>query len=64
MKEAEKATAAAFREISKRAEAGWQGLWHGEKPAVLVGAATCGRAAGALEVAEAFRDVNIPCYLL
>ncbi len=29
---------------------------HGQRPRVLVGAATCGRAAGALEVLDAFRE--------
>ena len=44
-----------FDEIRRRAESRWRDILEGTKPYVLVGAATCGRAAGALEVAEAFR---------
>ena len=58
------APADAFREIKERAETQWQEIWK-EKPVVLVGAATCGRAAGAIEVLQAFRDEikkrNIDC---
>ena len=32
---------------------------HGQRPRVLVGAATCGRAAGALEVLDAFVDAEM-----
>ncbi len=49
------AIASAFQEIKSRAEAHWQELWHSGKPVVLVGTATCGRAAGALEVLQALR---------
>jgi (2Fe-2S) ferredoxin len=49
------AIAAAFEEIRKPAEAGWQELWR-DRPVVMVGAATCGRAAGALDVLKAFRE--------
>lgn len=45
-----------FREIKTGADARWKDLWREDQPLVLVGAATCGRAAGALEVAQAFRD--------
>jgi len=45
-----------FQEIKDHALAGWQELWDGKKPVIMVGAATCGRAAGALEVEEALRE--------
>ncbi len=45
-----------FREIKSRAESQWWELRDGGKPVVLVGTATCGRAAGALEVVQAIRD--------
>jgi len=43
----------AFQEIKSRAEWHWRSLCG--KPAIMVGAATCGRAAGALEVLRAIR---------
>ena len=45
-----------FGEIKSRAESQWQELSNSGKPVILVGAATCGRAAGALEVLQAFRE--------
>jgi NADH-quinone oxidoreductase subunit F len=58
------AVADAFREIKERAETHWQEIWN-DKPVILVGAATCGRAAGAIEVLQTFRDEirkrNIDC---
>jgi len=42
-----------FDEIRRRARSEWEALEHGSKPRILVGAATCGRAAGALTVLEA-----------
>jgi len=45
-----------FREIKSRAESQWRELRDSGKPAIMVGAATCGRAAGALEVVQAIRD--------
>ena len=58
------ATAAAYSGIRERAEAHWRNLSL-NKPVIMVGAATCGRAAGALEVVRAFRDEikkqNIDC---
>jgi NADH-quinone oxidoreductase subunit F len=45
-----------FEDIKKRAESSWLGVWNGEHPAIFVGTATCGRAAGALEVLQAFRE--------
>jgi len=57
VKVAEKtAVATAFQEIKSRAESHWQELWDSGNPVILVGAATCGRAAGALEVLQALRD--------
>lgn len=45
-----------FEELSKRAKASWEKLWSGARPVILVGAATCGRAAGAQKVTQAMRD--------
>ena len=42
----------AFDEIRKQAIAEWEALQHSDKPRILVGTATCGRAAGALAVLE------------
>ncbi len=42
-----------FDEIQSRAIAEWEALAGSEKPRLLVGAATCGRSAGALAVLEA-----------
>jgi NADH-quinone oxidoreductase subunit F len=58
---------ATFAEIKRQAEKHWQGL--GEtKAVVMVGAATCGRAAGALEVLRAFKNElkkhNLDCPVL
>jgi NADH-quinone oxidoreductase subunit F len=56
VKEAESAAVnTAFQEIKDRALAGWQELWDGGKTVIMVGAATCGRAAGALEVKETLK---------
>ncbi len=49
------AVAAAFDKITERAESHWRELWN-NRPVIMVGAATCGRAAGALDVLQAFRD--------
>ncbi len=43
-----------FKEIQNQAKSDWNSLYHGEVPHILVGTATCGRAAGALPVVEAF----------
>ena len=55
----------AFDEIIKRAESHWKNLWNDQKPVVLVGTATCGRAAGALDVLQAVKEVvknrNLDC---
>jgi len=57
-----------FREIKSRAESQWQELRNSGKPVIMVGAATCGRAAGALEVLRAIRDEvkkqNLDCSLV
>ncbi len=45
-----------FREIKSRANSQWQELRNGGKPVIMVGAATCGRAAGALEVIRVMKD--------
>lgn len=46
----------AFEKIRSRALARWKDLWDGKKPVVMVSAATCGRAAGALEVLQTIKD--------
>jgi NADH-quinone oxidoreductase subunit F len=54
-----------FDEIRKRAESHWENLWDGQKAVILVGTATCGRAAGALDVLQAVKEVvknrNLEC---
>ncbi len=61
-------TAETFSEMRRRAESAWRELWNGSKPAILVGTATCGRAAGALEVLRAIKDEikrsNISCSVI
>jgi NADH-quinone oxidoreductase subunit F len=47
--------AATFDELKRQAEKHWREL-QGAKAFVMVGAATCGRAAGALEVLRAIKD--------
>ncbi len=42
-----------FEEIQNQAKVDWDSLYHGEVPHILIGTATCGRAAGALPVVEA-----------
>jgi NADH-quinone oxidoreductase subunit F len=42
-----------FDEIRSRAISDWEALEHSDKPRILIGAATCGRAAGAMAVLEA-----------
>ncbi|MBM3119056.1 MAG: NADH-quinone oxidoreductase subunit F [Chloroflexi bacterium] len=43
-----------FEEIQNQAKSDWNSQYHGEVPHILIGTATCGRAAGALPVVEAF----------
>ncbi|TVR00737.1 MAG: NADH-quinone oxidoreductase subunit NuoF [Desulfovibrionales bacterium] len=45
-----------FAEIQQKAGRSWDRFQSGETPRVLVGAATCGRAAGAMEVMQAFQQ--------
>ena len=58
----------AFQQIKNRAELYRQELQDDGKPLIMVGAATCGRAAGALEVLRAIRDEikkqNLDCAVL
>ncbi len=49
------AVASTFQKIKSRAEARWQEL-QGAKAVIMVGAGTCGRAAGALKVLRAFKS--------
>jgi NADH-quinone oxidoreductase subunit F len=45
----------------------FQEIWNDQKPVIMVGTATCGRAAGALEVLQSIKEVvhkqNIDCHL-
>ena len=41
-----------FDEIRKQAVAEWEALQRSDKPRILVGMATCGRAAGASSITE------------
>jgi NADH-quinone oxidoreductase subunit F len=56
-----------FDELKKGATARFQKLWNDEVPVILVGTATCGRAAGALEVFQAIKEVarkqNVNCLI-
>ncbi len=45
-----------FSEIKKRAEAEWDQLQHSKELTLFIGAATCGRSAGALEAKKTFQD--------
>jgi NADH-quinone oxidoreductase subunit F len=62
------AVVSAFQEIRNQALERWQALWDSGRPVILVGTATCGRAAGALEVLQALRDEvkkhNLDCPVL
>ena len=46
----------AFQKIKDNALSHWKELWAGQKTIIMVGTATCGRAAGALEVLQAIRE--------
>jgi NADH-quinone oxidoreductase subunit F len=56
----------AFGEIKRRVGSRHE-LWNGQIPVILVGTATCGRAAGALEVLQAIKEVvkkqNLNCLI-
>jgi len=45
-----------FQEIKQRADTEWKELWRGEKTLILIGTATCGRSAGALNTKKVFED--------
>ena len=45
-----------FDKIKAKAISEWEALEHSDKPRILIGAATCGRAAGALAVLEAINS--------
>ena len=45
-----------FEEIRKRAISEWQSLQKSDRPRILVGAGTCGRAAGAIEILETINN--------
>ena len=45
-----------FEEIRNQAIAEWEALQQSEKPRIIIGSATCGRAAGAMAVAEAIKS--------
>jgi NADH-quinone oxidoreductase subunit F len=49
-------TDSTFQEMKRNALSHWKELWAGEKPVIMVGTATCGRAAGALEVLQVIRE--------
>lgn len=49
-------TAQAFQEVRSRALSRWDDLLNGGVPAIMVGTATCGRAAGAMDVLKAIKD--------
>ncbi|MFH1265058.1 MAG: NADH-quinone oxidoreductase subunit NuoF [Planctomycetota bacterium] len=44
-----------FEDLRRRARQQWQALQESDEPRILVGTATCGRSAGAMEAIEAFR---------
>lgn len=50
-----------FEDIRKQAVMEWDELWQRDKPIILFGSATCGRAAGALNTLNAFRN-ELPKY--
>ncbi len=45
-----------FEEIRKQAVAEWESLQRSQKPRILVGTATCGRAAGAMALLDAINE--------
>ena len=51
------AIASAFEETREAAESAWKQLNDGQRPVIMVGTATCGRAAGAVEVLQTFKDL-------
>ena len=57
-------TDSAFQQIKSRALSHWQELYDGTKPVIMIGTATCGKAAGALDVLQAMRRDLIDTLLL
>ncbi|MEE9249045.1 MAG: (2Fe-2S) ferredoxin domain-containing protein, partial [Dehalococcoidia bacterium] len=45
-----------FTDLQAKAKTGWEALVKGEPPRILVGTATCGRAAGGPQVVEALGE--------
>jgi len=45
-----------FEEIRQKAMSEWEAIQNSQKPRILVGTATCGRAAGSMEVLEAIKN--------
>jgi NADH-quinone oxidoreductase subunit F len=46
----------AFETIRDQAQSQWASLYHGQTPHILIGTASCGRAAGSMAVVEAFKN--------
>jgi NADH-quinone oxidoreductase subunit F len=44
-----------FDEIRQKAISEWESLQNSDKPRILIGAGTCGRAAGAIGILEAIK---------
>ena len=59
---------AGFDPLRRRATGEWQALQCNTRPRILVGSASCGRSAGSLEIAEAFRQEarrrGVDCHVL
>ena len=45
-----------FEQIQSQSKSNWNSLYHGDIPHILVGTASCGRAAGSLKVIDALRN--------
>ncbi len=45
-----------FQEIKQQADLEWEKLWSEDKLLIMVGAATCGRSAGALNTKKVLED--------
>ncbi|MBT4512263.1 MAG: (2Fe-2S) ferredoxin domain-containing protein, partial [Chloroflexi bacterium] len=45
-----------FAQIKDRAQSRWHDVFEGDIPIIMVGTATCGRAAGAIEVLNAIKE--------
>ncbi len=50
------AVRSAYTDILNQAESHWKDLWYTGKPVIMVGTATCGQAAGALEVLKTIKS--------